>query len=185
MKLVIGSALHGGTTFAYSVLRRLGLNMGHEVEVSELETLDGISSWRFSHLMERPDALVVHQVRNPLRSIRSILSFGLHRQHPDLFGPGDDSVRFACDCYVSEFRSMESLKPDMTHKIECPQWGEIMERLGKPRPSGVEIADAERKAWAHRKPRTRESLRWQDLTDEVVEIAHEQGYPVEALCHAT
>jgi hypothetical protein len=95
---VVTGCARSGTTYMAALLSGLGLRIGHEVvfgprtrSFDGWRGLNGDSSWLAApFLADLDDALVFHQVRHPLKVVRSLVGIRFFAERTPLFLAGDD-----------------------------------------------------------------------------------------------
>lgn len=209
-KLIIAAAPCSGTSYIAKVLQKLGLNIGHEkvfypsANVTQFpgpnfDKWDGDSSWlSVPHLGRCPkDALVVHQVRNPLHVIRSLLAvqffnsntgpiraeyYVYAKAHAEKAFYEDTELLRACSFYCIWNKWIERVivgfDKHIFHHIEKPLYEQIMLTCGKNWKQG-DVGNAEQQVPKNENTDKRPKdyhLDWGDLTPEVREMAEQYGY---------
>lgn len=96
---VVTGTARSGTAYAAMLLSGLGLRIGHEDvfgprtrSFDGWQGQDGDSSWLAAPFLDQlPDALVLHQLRHPLKVVRSLVGVRFFADRSRLFLDGDDA----------------------------------------------------------------------------------------------
>ena len=177
-----------GGGYVASVLRQCGINCGHE----EVFTAGGFIGWNgyegdaswfaigyIADLAQavRDGAYVIHQVRNPLHTVRSMLSSAVVARRSEFaaFRHVDDPVLAACYAVDWWHKECENQHPDLTRCVERDDVEDILELLQidvdrEARDRAIEAA------YRNERPRHFDYLDWEHLTEDVRVLAKEFGY---------
>jgi hypothetical protein len=175
-----------GTGYIAEVLRRLQLDVGHEVQGR-----DGMVAWKLtSGYLDHEvgaDAVKLHQVRHPVNCIASMESLidrnlQLIGDHVGIVDTDVRSVRFRMEAWV-RWNARSGAWADHSYRVEAlpEMWDEFCGWIGvAPRAEALDVSTKTNARPGRSHPLTLDDLRAVDvaLCDEVTELARKYGYSV-------
>ena len=184
---------HSGTKYTAMVFQAAGLDVRHEA-IGGCGTVGGDYALRprsdfVEHLGIPEDAVIIHQVRNPIRTIETLVMAGViswldfqpHLQQNNIdWNPLDEEPIIACMKLWIYFNEVAESLASMTYRVEAMEqrWPGILHHIGSPLMSFPRGIPTNTNQHMEKHKYTWETLQNADaeLCQEVMALASRYGY---------